>query len=99
MTKQTASWRDVKGVLSEFSHEQLLVALQDLYKLNPATKSFFHSRFLGGAGGVDHLEAYKKRIRNAISTNHAQSSKRIQKSQWPIGRDAGIDAVLCRVRQ
>jgi hypothetical protein len=72
MTKQTASWRDVKGVLSEFSHEQLLVALQDLYKLNPATKSFFHSRFLGGAGGVDHLEAYKKRIRNAISTNHAR---------------------------
>jgi hypothetical protein len=69
MTKQTASWKDVKGVLSEFSHEQLLVALQDVYKLNPATKSFFHSRFLGGAGGVDHLEAYKKRIRRAISAD------------------------------
>jgi hypothetical protein len=72
MTKQTASWRDVKAVLSEFSREQLLGALQDLYKLNPATKSFFHSRFLGGAGGADHLEAYKKRIRNAISTNHTR---------------------------
>jgi hypothetical protein len=72
MTKQTASWRDVKAVLSEFSHEQLLGTLQDVYKLNPATKSFFHSRFLGGASGVEHLEAYKKRIRNAISTNHAR---------------------------
>jgi hypothetical protein len=72
MTKPTASWRDVKAVLSEFSHEQLLGTLQDVYKLNPATKSFFHSRFLGGAGGVEHLEAYKKRIRNAISTNHTR---------------------------
>lgn len=70
MAKQTAGWKEVKGVLSEFSREQLLGTLQDLYKLNPATKSFFHSRFLGDAGGTEHLEAYKKRIQNAISTNH-----------------------------
>jgi hypothetical protein len=66
MTKQTTGWKEVKMVLSEFSSTQLLGVLHDLYKFNPATRSFFHSRFLADVDQGEHLEAYKKRIRSAI---------------------------------
>jgi hypothetical protein len=71
MTKQLG-WREVKSVLSEFSPEQLLGVLQDVYKFNAATKSFFHGRFLKDNTSTAHLDAYKKRIRSAIPLSHTR---------------------------
>ena len=51
MTKQarSASWKDVKTVLSQQSMPELLQLIRDLYALRPEVKDFLHTRFLTSA--------------------------------------------------
>ena len=48
MTKKerSASWKDVKAVLSRKSPQELLQLMRDLYTLRPEVKAFLHARFL-----------------------------------------------------
>jgi len=51
MPKQarSASWKDVKTVLSQQSMPELLQLIRDLYALRPEVKDFLHARFLTSA--------------------------------------------------
>lgn len=65
MTKKerSASWKDVKAVLSQKSPQELLQLLRDLYTLRPEVKDFLHARFLTSTA---NLKPYKKTIQEAL---------------------------------
>lgn len=54
--------------MSDFSREQLLGLVQDLYRADPRNQDFLHARFLASDGGTD-LSPYKTRISSAINPN------------------------------
>jgi hypothetical protein len=66
MTKQarSASWKDVKTVLSQQSMPELLQLIRDLYALRPEVKDFLHARFLTSA---KTLAPYKQTIQQSLS--------------------------------
>jgi hypothetical protein len=66
MTKQarSASWKDVKTVLSQQSMPELLQLIRDLYALRPEVKDFLHARFLTSA---KTLAPYKNTIQQSLS--------------------------------
>ena len=43
---RSASWKDIKTVLSQQSIPDLLKLIRDLYALRPEVKDFLHARFL-----------------------------------------------------
>jgi hypothetical protein len=66
MPKQarSASWKDVKTVLSHKSLPELLQLLQDLYVLRPEVKDFLHARLLTSEANV---EPYKATIQQSLA--------------------------------
>ena len=66
MTKKerSASWKDVKTVLSQKSMPELLQLIRDLYALRPEVKDFLHARFLTSA---KTLAPYKNTIQQSLS--------------------------------
>src|SRR6266567_8811797 len=66
MTKKerSASWKDVKTVLSQKSMPELLQLIRDLYALRPEVKDFIHARFLTSKANV---APYKKTIHQSLS--------------------------------
>ena len=65
MTKQerSASWKDIKTVLSQKSMPELLQLIRDLYALRPEVKDFIHARCLTSA---KPLAPYKKTIQASL---------------------------------
>ena len=66
MSTTKPSWRNVKQVISQWSDQQLLGLVQDLYRLDVANANFLHARLLPDAGDDHLLDPYRKRIREAI---------------------------------
>lgn len=66
MTKQarSASWKNVKTVLSQQSMPELLQLIKDLYDLRSEVKDFLHARFLTSE---KTLAPYKKTIQQSLS--------------------------------
>ncbi len=65
MTKHAAhSWKDIRSVLKEASHKDLLNLVGDLYALRKENQNFLHARFVGDGGTLD---PYKEIIENCIS--------------------------------
>src|SRR5215470_5178040 len=66
MTKKerSASWKDVKTVLSQQSMPELLQLLRDLYALRPEVKDFLHARFLTSE---QTLAPYKHTIQQSLA--------------------------------
>jgi len=66
MTKQerSASWKDIKTVLSQKSMPELLQLIRDLYALRPEVKDFIHARFLTSKANV---APHKKTIHQSLS--------------------------------
>ena len=66
MTKpaRSASWKDVKTVLSQQSMPEVLQLIRDLYALRPEVKDFLHARFLTSA---KTLAPYKNTIQQSLS--------------------------------
>jgi len=61
---RSASWKDVKTVLSQQSMPELLQLIRDLYALRPEVKDFLHARFLTSE---KPLAPYKKTIQQSLS--------------------------------
>lgn len=61
---RSASWKDIKTVLSQQSMPELLQLLRDLYALRPEVKDFLHARFLPSEVNVT---PYKTTIRQSLS--------------------------------
>lgn len=61
---RSASWKDVKTVLSQQSMPELLQLIRDLYALRPEVKDFLHARFLTSEANV---EPYKQTIQQSLS--------------------------------
>jgi hypothetical protein len=62
--RKSASWQEVRRVLSAKSHEALLQLIRDLYALRPEVKDFIHARFLTTRKS---LAPYKKTIHASLS--------------------------------
>lgn len=67
MAKSKPTWRDVKKVLAQWSDDQLVGLVQDLYRLNTGNADFLNARLLANDNDTKNLDPYKKRIRQAIS--------------------------------
>jgi hypothetical protein len=61
---RSASWKDIKTVLSQQSMPELLQLLRDLYALRPEVKDFLHARCLPSDVNVT---PYKTTIRQSLS--------------------------------
>ena len=66
MPKQarSASWKDIKTVLSQQSMPELLQLIRDLYALRPEVKDFLHARFLTSE---KTFAPYKNTIQQSLS--------------------------------
>lgn len=62
--KKNPSWIDVKRKTKDFSKDQLIEILSDLYRLSNENKEFFHTRF---SLREDPLEPYKLTIQDALN--------------------------------
>jgi hypothetical protein len=67
MTSKHPTWRDVKKIVGEWSTDQLVGLVQDLYRFDTANADFLHARLLSASAGQDGLAPYKERIRKAVS--------------------------------
>ena len=61
---RSASWKDIKTVLSQQSIPDLLKLIRDLYALRPEVKDFLHARFLTSE---KTLAPYKHTIQQSLS--------------------------------
>ncbi|MBU2643316.1 hypothetical protein KKI24_01305 [bacterium] len=62
--KRAPRWADVEIAINRFDKKQLMGLIGDLYRLSPANKDFFHTRF----GLVeDPLVPYKEAIQAALT--------------------------------
>jgi len=61
--KGSVSWKDVKQILSNKSHDELLKLISDFYSLSKENKNFIHVRF---SVTEDPLKPYKDIIEESI---------------------------------
>jgi hypothetical protein len=61
--KKSASWQEIRRMLTAKSHEELLQLISDLYALRPEVQDFLHARFLPAK---KPLAPYKKTIQTAL---------------------------------
>jgi len=94
-TKQNGTWSDVKKVISNFGHEELVNLITDLYHLSSDNKNFLHTRF---SLGEDPLRPYKKIIKDCLYPDvmHdkplriAQAKKAVSQYEKAIGETKGL---------
>ena len=67
MTAKKPTWRDVKKIIGQWSSDELVGLVQDLYRFDAGNADFLHVRLLTGGTGEDGLAPYKERIRKAVS--------------------------------
>jgi hypothetical protein len=67
MTAKKPMWRDVKKIIGQWSNDELIGLVQDLYRFDANSTDFLHARLLSGTIGDDGLAPYKERIRKAVS--------------------------------
>jgi hypothetical protein len=60
----THSWKDIRSVLTEASHKDLLSLVGDLYALRKENQNFLHARFIKNG---DALAPYKETIEQYVS--------------------------------
>ena len=66
MKNKEIGWNDVKKGLKEFSQEDLIQLVKDLYDRSPVNKSFLQVRFTGNRS-EKLLEPYRKRVEAPFS--------------------------------
>ncbi len=57
------TWSDLKKVISDLEHNEILQLVRDLYQLSKTNKEFLHARFLVGD---DPLKPYKDTIKDSM---------------------------------
>lgn len=67
MTTKKPTWRDVKKIIGQWSNDDLVGLVQDLYRFDAGNADFLHTRLLSASAGEDGLAPYKERIRKAVS--------------------------------
>lgn len=67
MTPKKPTWRDVKKMIGEWSNDQFVGLVQDLYELNAGNADFLHARLLASVSDDEGLTPFKERIRKAVN--------------------------------
>ncbi len=92
--RKSPTWTDVKTVLVNLDHKQLLKLIADLYKFSDENKTFLHTRF---SVGEDQLGSYKKIIDQCLFPDVfsnkpiqvAKAKKAISSYSKALGDDLG----------
>ena len=60
---KTPTWTDLKKVVNELSHSQMVNLIRDLYRLSKSNSDFLHARF---SVGYDLISPYKKIVGSSM---------------------------------